>query len=120
MTPILQDCHIIPRSLRNHPALQGLADFDIDAARNRVYLPNDPKLAADMKMSGGMSGRGDVVYAAYRKGVEGALDGLAQIADPVARHREVTLLQDTLKVALGNGDVLYGSGSGADVAADSE
>src|SRR5262245_16814694 len=120
MTTILQDCHIIPRSLRNHAALRGLDGFDIDAPRNRIYLPNSPKLAAEMRMSGGMSGPDDVVYVAYRKGVEGALDKLAQIADPVVRLREVMLLQDVLRVALGKGDVIYGSGAGVGVAADSE
>ena len=120
MTTILQDCHIIPRSLRNHAALQGLADFDIDAIQNRIYLPNDPELGAKMGLPLGMSGRDDVAYAAYRQGVEGVLDELAQIADPVARLREVINLQDTLKVALINGDVVYGSGNGGEIAADCE
>jgi len=101
--PILKDCYIIPRLLRDHAALQGLDNFDIDAPRNRIYLPGDPQLAAKMGMSSAYGG--DDVHASYKRGVEGVLDNLAKIADPVARNVEVTTLQDALRVALGKGDV---------------
>ena len=101
MATILQDQHIIVRSLRDHEALQ--SNFNIDAPRNRMYLPVAPQLAADMQMSG--HDRFNSVHAVYNARVELVLDQLVQIADPVARNSAVTTLQDVLRVALAKGDV---------------
>lgn len=113
---ILQSHHVIEQStLQRHPLLVELVNhglIDEHASTNRLYLPVDGKLADTIETS---PHRGRT-RSSYTRGVVETLnnisdtsDGLAALeGDPIALQKvatQVTDLQDTLKVALINGDI---------------
>ncbi|MDV2453725.1 AHH domain-containing protein, partial [Xanthomonas hortorum NBC5720] len=113
---ILQSHHVIEQSTsQRHPLLVELAKhglMDEHASANRIYLPVDGKLADEIETS---PHRGRT-RSTYTRGIVGALnsisdtsDGLAALdGDPIALKKvavQLAELQDTLKVALINGDV---------------
>ncbi|CAD0320103.1 hypothetical protein CFBP2533_15460 [Xanthomonas hortorum pv. pelargonii] len=113
---ILQSHHVIEQSiLQRHPLLVELVKnglIDEHASANRLYLPVDGKLAEAIETS---PHRGRT-RSSYTEGVVETLDNLSETSegtaalegDPIALKRvsaQVSELQDTLKVALINGDV---------------
>ena len=96
---ILQDHHIIPQRFADDPALRDLP-FDIQAPSNRIFLPADTQLAADMGVSAHNGG-----HPVYNEGVRRTLVDLENITDPNVRLGEVSTLQEAMRVALANGDL---------------
>ncbi|MCW0399271.1 hypothetical protein NB700_001827 [Xanthomonas sacchari] len=114
--PILQSHHVIEQSFfRRHELLLKLAShglIDEHASANRLYLPMDGKLAEELETS---PHRGRT-RSSYTDGILQELDRIMDSADGVAAmdddavalkrvSAKVAELQDTLKVALVNGDV---------------
>ena len=114
-TVILQSHHVIEKvQLESNELLQRLKDaklFDMDSPRNRLYLPVDGQLADDME-STPHRGR---TRSTYHDGLKDVLDGLMEEADWQAAKNgdeaalkrlagKVEAIQDTLKVAMINGD----------------
>jgi hypothetical protein len=112
---ILQSHHVIEQSIfRDHDLLKKLVEhglIDEHASTNRLYLPVDGNLADELETS---PHRGRT-RSSYTKGILQELDsiidtddGAAALNDDPAALRKVTAkvaeLQDTLKVALVNGD----------------
>ena len=112
---ILQSHHVIEQSIfRDHDLLKKLMEhglIDEHASTNRLYLPVDGNLADELETS---PHRGRT-RSSYTKGILQELDsiidtddGVAALNDDPAALRKVTAkvaeLQDTLKVALVNGD----------------
>ncbi|MCC8536328.1 AHH domain-containing protein, partial [Xanthomonas codiaei] len=113
---LLQSHHVIEKSaFRDHQLLQKLVEhglIDQDVSTNRMYLPKDDKLAEVLATS---PHRGRTLRS-YTDGVTDALDNILKTQDghaalrndPAALQRvtgQVHDLQDTLKVALINGDI---------------
>ncbi|MFD1838939.1 AHH domain-containing protein [Paracidovorax cattleyae] len=114
--PILQSHHVIEQSFfRNHPLIRKLVEhglIDEHASANRLYLPMDGKLAEELETS---PHRGRT-RSSYTKGIQQELnrimdsaDGVAALDDDAVALKRVSAkiaeMQDTLKVALVNGDV---------------
>ncbi len=114
--PILQSHHVIEQSFfRKHELLLKLAShglIDEHASANRLYLPMDGKLAEELETS---PHRGRT-RSSYTDGILQELDRIMDSADGVAAmdddavalkrvSAKVAELQETLKVALVNGDV---------------
>lgn len=114
-TVILQSHHVIEKvQLESNELLQRLKEaklFDMDSPRNRLYLPVDGQLADDME-STPHRGR---TRSTYHDGLNDVLNDLmeksdwqdAKNGDEAALKRlagKVEAMQDTLKVALINGD----------------
>ncbi|MDA8520419.1 AHH domain-containing protein [Acidovorax sp. NCPPB 4044] len=112
---ILQSHHVIEQSLfRDHDLLKKLVEhglIDEHTSANRLYLPVDGTLADELETS---PHRGRT-RSSYTKGIREELnniadtdDGVAALADDAAALRRVNArvaeLQDTLKIALVNGD----------------
>ncbi len=113
---IIHSHHVIEQSaFRDHILLKKLVEHKLinqDVSTNRLYLPVEGDLADELAIS---PHRGRTL-SSYTKGVNRSLkeildspDGIAAIRnDPAALKRvaaEVRDLQDTLKVALDNGDL---------------
>lgn len=103
MYSILFDHHIIPKQCRDHKAFRDIAKetFDFDSPANRIYLPADQKLAAQLNVSP-HPGRH---LATYSKSVCEALDQIETIDSPSERVAEIGILIDALRVGFVNGDL---------------
>ncbi|AJY86786.1 A nuclease family of the HNH/ENDO VII superfamily with conserved AHH [Xanthomonas citri subsp. citri UI6] len=114
---ILQSHHVIEQSVfRDHDLLKKLVEhglIDEHTSANRLYLPVDGGLADALETS---PHRGRT-RSSYTKGIRQELDSIADTGDGVAAladdpaalrrvNARVAELQDTLKVALVNGDAL--------------
>lgn len=100
---ILFDHHIIPGVLQKHEAFRDIDPqlFDIDAPGNRIYLPADAELAADMKLSRHPGGHVDPYFEAVDK----ALEKIKETGDAGARAEEIKILIDAMRVGFANGDL---------------
>uniref|UniRef100_UPI003EBD20D9 AHH domain-containing protein n=1 Tax=Xanthomonas cucurbitae TaxID=56453 RepID=UPI003EBD20D9 len=113
---ILESHHVIENSIfRDHRLLQKLLEhglIDKDVSTNRLYLPVDGTLADEIETS---PHRGRT-RSSYTKAIFGYLDEIIDFPDGDAAMRndaaalkrvaaQVHDLQDTLKVALINGDM---------------
>lgn len=113
---ILQSHHVVEQvQLRDVELLRVLERhglFDIDDSRNRLYLPVDGRLADDIESS---PHRGRT-RSSYNEGLREVLDDLAKTSDGKAALAEdaaalkrvadrIQGVQDTLKVAMINGDL---------------
>ncbi|MFA0924967.1 AHH domain-containing protein, partial [Xanthomonas fragariae] len=113
---ILHSHHVIEQSIfRRNPLLKKLVEhgfIDQDISTNRLYLPVEGSLADELETS---PHRGRT-RTSYTDGITLTLDEIldgpdgraALTNDPVALKRvaeQINELQDTLKVALINGDV---------------
>ncbi|MEZ2146469.1 AHH domain-containing protein [Bradyrhizobium sp. DN5] len=100
---IFFDHHIIAERFRSHDAFRGIdkKTFDIDAPTNRIYLPADRKVAAELNVSPHPGRHVDM----YIKAVCGKLDQIAKIESPSERYAEIRTLIDAMRVGFINGDL---------------
>ncbi|PJG54225.1 hypothetical protein CVM73_15525 [Bradyrhizobium forestalis] len=100
---ILFDHHIILEFFRNHCAFRDIdkETFDIDAPANRIYLPADRELAAELNVSPHPSRH----VESYRRDIGTQLDQIARIESPNERAAEIRTLIDAMRVGFINGDL---------------
>ncbi|MGY8683074.1 AHH domain-containing protein [Bradyrhizobium sp. UFLA05-153] len=107
---ILFDHHIIPQEFAGHDAFRGMDSemFNIDSPGNRIYLPADREIAADMDLSRHPSRH----VSTYTDAVEEVLDEIKKMEDPSARAAEIKTLIDAMRVGFANGDLHTNVGAG--------
>jgi len=100
---ILFDHHIILERFRGHRAFNDIDKqmFDIDAPENRIYLPADQELAANLNVSPHPSRH----LSSYGESVCKALNQIADIPSPGDRAAEIRTLIDAMRVGFANGDL---------------
>ncbi|EJN15806.1 hypothetical protein PMI42_00571 [Bradyrhizobium sp. YR681] len=100
---ILDDHHIIPERFRNHQAFRGIdkQTFDIDSPANRIYLPGDRAVAAELNAPPHPSRH----TSSYIKAVCKRLNEIAEIESPSNRMAEINTLIDAMRVGFANGDL---------------
>ncbi|UXA52991.1 peptidoglycan-binding protein [Xanthomonas prunicola] len=114
--PLFQDHHVIEQqTLDNSPLLRNLADdglFEMDAQRNRIFMPANKNLASALHLpphSGGPIGTYQSGTLTWLDRFERSADGQKMLAgDPDAAQRlaaKVERLQDTMRTGLINSDL---------------
>ncbi|MBG3848822.1 peptidoglycan-binding protein [Xanthomonas hortorum pv. carotae] len=114
--PLFQDHHVIEQqTLDNSPLLRNLADdglFEMDAQRNRIFMPASKNLASALHLpphSGGPIGTYQSGTLTWLDRFERSADGQKMLAgDPDAAQRlaaKVERLQDTMRTGLINSDL---------------
>lgn len=114
--PLFQDHHVIEQqTLDKSPLLRNLADdglFEMDAQRNRIFMPANKNLASALHLpphSGGPIGKYQSGTLTWLDRFERSADGQKMLAgDPEAAQRivvKVESLQDTMRAGLINGDL---------------
>ncbi|MFA1754018.1 hypothetical protein ACD581_21205, partial [Xanthomonas campestris] len=114
--PLFQDHHVIEQqTLDKSPLLRNLADdglFEMDAQRNRIFMPANKNLASALHLpphSGGPIGKYQSGTLTWLDRFERSADGQKMLAgDPEAAQRlaaKVERLQDTMRTGLINSDL---------------
>jgi hypothetical protein len=100
---ILYDHHIILERFRGHRAFRDIdkQTFDIDSPANRIYLPADRQVAAELNVPP-HPGRH---VSSYVKAVCKRLNQIAEIESSVDRNAEIRTLIDAMRVGFINGDL---------------
>ena len=98
---IFFDHHIIPESCSGHTAFRGIDQqtFDINSPANRIYLPANRELAAELNVSPHPGGH----VGPYRQSVCEKLEQITKIESPEKRLAEIKTLIDAMRVGFLNG-----------------
>lgn len=100
---ILFGHHIIPKHFRGHSAFRGIdkQKFDIDSPANRIYLPADRNVAAEVDAPPHPGPH----VSSYMKAVCKRLDEIAKIEGADDRLAKIKTLIDAMRVGFDTGDL---------------